>query len=43
MLRHVQSNYSNQASGNASYQIQPPIKHKNNIMGKCNLFIVKEI
>ena len=24
----MQSNYSNEASGNASYQIQPPIKHK---------------
>ena len=27
-------------SGNASYPLQPPVKHKNNCMGKHNLFIV---
>ena len=36
----VQSNYSNTVSGNASYPLQPPVKHKNNPSGKRDLFIV---
>ena len=33
-------NYSNTVSGNASYLLQAPVKHKNNPMGKRNLLIV---
>ena len=36
----LQSNYSNAVSGNASNPLQPSVKHKNNPMGKNNLFIV---
>ena len=40
MQAPVQSNYSNTVSGNASYLLQPPVKRKNNRMGKHNLLIV---
>ena len=35
----MRSVYSNTVSGNASYPLQPPVKRKNNPMGKRNLFI----
>ena len=36
----MQSNYSNTVSLNASYSLQPPVKHKSNSKGKRNLFVV---
>ena len=35
----MQSVYSNTVTGNASYPLQPPVKRKNNPMGKRSLFI----
>ena len=39
MQTPVRLNYSNTVSGNASYPLQAPVKHKNNPMGKRNLLI----